>query len=439
MKNYYIHVQGQEVSQDNFSLSELKTMANSGLLKIKNESYAEINYCGFIETEKTFLISLPYSTPYSDYEPQSLTSNTKLLAKNTIRSIIKYSKTSNTMSAEVSIKGKLASYIELLDDYINNGIVSRWNKEYSDSGTGAISWSKTLNKYSPKLQPNGSLFFDKFERKNRLKNSNDLFTQIHLWSIKKSQEYVKFIFDEYDFDFELEEEENFSADFVKNVISEQMPLLTNDREKRIAELIYYIVAEANDEEYGCIICKRFEYVWEDILRVICSHDSKLKSFMPSASWVDDDLTSKILGINSSKYSPPPDVLFKHENNFFVIDAKYYDFINKFGRPGLTDLWKQVFYCEALKEVFNDMDISFYNALFFPVQINDDTFLIKKFSDIIFSTEEKRLENFSHLGAYALNLGLCIKSYLKSESIHKEICNYMLSLNNQQVAAVRTPL
>lgn len=272
------------------------------------------------------------------------------------------------------------SFLWLISDYISNGIFQDIEKEYKQRiNSGKINWKRTLN--SEHFFSEGSVVYTNpyFETKQQV---NDLITELNIYCINKSIDYIGFLFGnikKIDSKF-TDEIVNKHMKYYINILNKELMKSFNDRKKillnhmkRIISMSYSLNSDIK-LNYGT---KRYEYVWETIVNeTFGSGKIDISDYFPEAYW-----TISIFNNERKKDSSKlrPDAILKDDinNKLYILDAKYYKFgiTKKRGDLPHTDsIQKQITYGDhiiANKEKYNNITSDrIYNAFILPYDKND---------------------------------------------------------------------
>lgn len=272
------------------------------------------------------------------------------------------------------------SFLWLISDYISNGIFQDIEKEYKQRiNSGKINWKRTLN--SEHFFSEESVVYTNpyFETKQQV---NDLITELNIYCINKSIDYIGFLFGnikKIDSKF-TDEIVNKHMKYYINILNKELMKSFNDRKKillnhmkRIISMSYSLNSDIK-LNYGT---KRYEYVWETIVNeTFGSGKIDISDYFPEAYW-----TISIFNNERKKDSSKlrPDAILKDDinNKLYILDAKYYKFgiTKKRGDLPHTDsIQKQITYGDhiiANKEKYNNITSDrIYNAFILPYDKND---------------------------------------------------------------------
>ena len=141
----------------------------------------------------------------------------------------------------------------------------------------------------------------------------------------------------------------FNRPWFSGVLKKKLANTFNDQNKRLFQHMLRIVnkepdngLEANTFTFGT---NRFEYVWESIIDSVFGIANK-GDYFPKTTWhVNNLLPYEMAALE-------PDTIMLHNNDVFVLDAKYYKYGNTrrlADLPESTSINKQITYGEYIAE------------------------------------------------------------------------------------------
>lgn len=344
-----------------------------------NKSYLEDDFVGIKYEKNNVTICLPLGfnpTLFEQMSDKDKKTNILLLLRS-----IGITKSKNVFDAQFdniigdSKEIPFNSFLWIISDYINNGIFQDIEKEYKQKiNSGKINWKRTLNS-EHFFSDDKVIFTDPFfETKQQV---NDLITELNIYCVNKSVEYIGFLFGNVKkLNSKLNDEiVNKHKKYYINVLNKELIKSFNDRKKMLLNHMKRIIDmsySSNTEiklNYGT---KRYEYVWETMVNdTFGSGDLNISDYFPEAYW-----TLSIFNNEKKKDSSKlrPDAILKNNDNnkLYIIDAKYYKFgiTKKRGDLPHTDsIQKQITYGDhivANKEKYDNISPNnIYNAFVLP--------------------------------------------------------------------------
>ena len=306
-----------------------------------------------------------------------------------------------------SRKNYIELIIELLRDYLINGLYENDIEIIQDNGNGDIDWGLTVNEVTPIIIKNRPLY-NTLKTLSRETDDSDFIKRLHLAIIFMG--YNKLyncgladllgisnirIFGEDIYDIG-------SVEYLKQMIIKEKNIQYITRKLYVLDLMYSILNEYEKSKYALekynFGTKDFNYVWEDVCSVVISNHKNIKlnqlesvknsintkyinksimDVIEPVKWIwqtkdSSDNTQRNKMFERGK--PNPDILLLRSVNgeiqMFILDAKYYNFhIDQkdiCNNPGLSDVLKQYVYELSLKKFTDENNIAIYcNAFLFP--------------------------------------------------------------------------
>lgn len=319
-----------------------------------------------------------------------------------------------------SRKNFIELVIELLRDYLINGLYENDREIVQDNGNGEIDWDLTVNEVTPMIIKNRPLY-------NTLKtlcietDDSDFIKRLHMAIVFMG--YNKLyncgladllgisnirIFGE-DID------DIGSIKYLKQMIIREKNIQYITRKLYVLDLMYSMLNEYEKSKHALekfnFGTKDFKHVWEDVCSIVISNHKNIKldqledvrnkidlkyinktllDVIEPVKWIwqTKDSNEKTLKNKMFKGGKPnPDILLLRTKNemveILILDAKYYNFhINQESindNPGLSDVLKQYVYELSLKKFTDENNITVScNAFLFPsadIYINEKSYVI----------------------------------------------------------------
>jgi len=364
--------------------------------ELKNDKL-KFNLCGFLVYKNDILIIFPKNFKISLNEFE-LVNQVQTLAQTLIRYNNEKNLQSNELLGDIDSHNEegIASALWLIHDYIEYGFIRKDSKKYSDSGAN-IDWQRTMKTTQPIISSSNVLYLNPYYLKNKSDTENFI-VNLHKYAIQKSMLKFAWIlgykFEEYDPIFvELPCEKTLAV----YLLEKELNFTFSDREmKLINNLIEFIQgSHANSHKItiDTMATKYFHTVWEAMCKFVFKDQSNsLKSILPRPVWYLENGKTK-------ETQQIPDILVhqKLENNFYILDAKYYNSPKTL--PGWQDLVKQFYYFYSLPQRFNKV----YNILLFPGQV-------EKKIEILGYIEMHNREELGRIFAYTLDVYSLMNDY-----------------------------
>lgn len=203
------------------------------------------------------------------------------------------------------------------------------------------------------------------------------------------------------------------------MIENEIKIEFNDRKINLLKKMERFLTDINSESEEKINLwgvRKFWSIWESICGDLFNNQySNYNNLIPKPIWVSYNPKKE----NKINHTLIPDVLIKVDNDFFIFDAKYYDFsfddkgqiIGK--QPGIADVTKQFAYEMAFKEKFGE---NVYN--FFVIPTSKATKVIGEAKLSIFEDLKPiKILQLSHQEAFNM--------YLKNEKYSNDFFKHLI--------------
>lgn len=385
----------------NYYKSQIDELLEQGILFIETIDIYYFKFVGAINFLEKMIIIFP---KYKSLPEKQLTLSNKEYAQQIFKIFEKYEANSirednlivKDYSEDKNYFSLFALYKELVEDYIINGLYENQKSIYELNGMAQIDWTKTVDEIQPFFSSTGKpIYFDYYtygieeEQENYIK-------LIQMELLTKATEYFN-KFKELGLvvvDLECYFDNNAPGEisYKINKINLELRQVFIERKIKLLNLMKEILenlehSQANDLSlYGT---KNYEKVWEKICQDVFGHQKKWIKEINKPRWKDfkTNITSEVNTLL-------PDITILENNNFYILDAKYYNckFDDKGkligSKPGVGDISKQFLYQGAYEKKF-EMEghkYQYYNAFLMPTEdINKDyeiigevTFPLKEF-------------------------------------------------------------
>ena len=418
MKKIMIQVDGTNfINNGDFTDQQINQLSQMKLIRKYNKNDLigfKLAFVGCIELSNLILVSLPYGV--TELQIKDCTeSQIRPFLVNVIKAIRQYSN-----KIDIVTSGKIAASFYLLDDLESNGLLSKYIKSDSKKESGKINWSKTI-KHSIPTKIGETWSYTNFFRRGNTKHESHELTIIHKWAINQAYNLISLISDDYKIDPD-DYETCLSASEINEIIFRIQPKLTKDRDIYVLDMIHQLVCNNDQYNVSAIYTKNFNLIWEQALQNVLKHDIFLKNKVPNVQWQDISTVTDDFNIKAKFKGgvPEVDIIFQANNTLHILDAKYYDLFNGGGRPGLTDLWKQFYYGQAYKAIFDTQSQPF-NGFVFPCFMPDSSMFIKKFSSVKFSvnSESGEINNLTEIPAFIASIDSVLDCYLQKKYLQED--------------------
>ena len=269
--------------------------------------------------------------------------------------------------------GRLVSAIALLDDYKSNGYLRKLYTSSSRKIGGFTDWNRTITTITPLINNKRPIYADPV-RRSTFTDIDNILCKIHNSIITECISLLGWLCELDSIDIQVLPMP-VTCDEAVSIIKKELRHTYVQREIEVLKLmLQYLSAKSGEQASQSIellMTPFFHNTWEEICGYLFENQySILKDIVPRPKW----RSSKIKGTLSQR----PDILYIHNNNLYILDAKYYDY--SVTTPGWHDVVKQLFYRytiernieskEALSNSLPDVT-SIKNAFILPENSCDD--------------------------------------------------------------------
>lgn len=295
----------------------------------------------------------------------------------------------------------LSVAIQLLNDYIQNGLYESEQNIIEVNGEGQILWNQTISMSDAYIIEDTPIYFDWFTL-NQENNINNFFYRLHRIVLTLICVEFQEIFSILNITPVFLSEESITTlgdiDYIINRINQELSVQFRSDRQNILKLLkdYLLESKSNNlsDEISFIGTNSFNLVWQDVCAVIKKNclDKKLfelgytyknmiqkrtclKNIIDKPEWRQKD---------SDQYDTTntlmPDIVTFENHNLVIYDAKYYntsfdDKGNISNVPGIESLTKQILYELAYRDFAteNNMVIA-KNSFLMPTEGTEDYIL-----------------------------------------------------------------
>lgn len=308
-------------------------------------------------------VTFPRGFRLSDDESQTRKDIVRLLAAIQRFSGRQEGSSSSFLNGDVQLTFPILSYQYIIKDFLANGYYIEKETQYVDGTRGKINWKRTVQKKQP-VYNNGNLVYLDFVVKTNQVNSNNLLTRIHEYCVRESFEKLGWLYLTGE-TLPPKPKIRFNKRMFTSVLNDALNSTFNDHKRLLFTSMMNIVNSRREtvdsvdqEAYGVT---RFEYIWEKMIDHVFGEDNK-DQYFPHAAW-------HIVSGNSIVSSAlEPDTIMLHEDNVYILDAKYYKYgitRNPMHLPGSASIEKQIVYGEYVQTRKGISGDRIYNAFVMP--------------------------------------------------------------------------
>ena len=417
---------------DRNPITDLKLRLGENFEKVsdflaKREIYREegeffyLKYVGLISLEEIIIPVLPKFLKYKNTSPIKAIDSLKL----TINTLKKYDSSSeedifnfSSLDSPESLNSKLALIDFLLKDFMEYGLYENHIETYELNGSGEIDWENTIeNQQAHYIK--GKPFYLDLWTVDTVSNEENYIRRLHQFILNCCIEYASNLeiqkllnlIEIPNINFSVNDEELGDTDFMIAMIEKQLKNEFTDRSILLLKKMKNFLKEKyknSSEGINLWGTKTFWSIWEEICKYIFRDEYNIyQNKIPYPTW-NSWYPSKE---NKASYTSIPDTLRKVDNNFFIFDAKYYNFYFddlgnlKGSQPGVGDVTKQFAYEMAFKSEFENI----YN--FFAIPTVTET---KVIGEVKFNT----FKDLNPIKILSLNYEEVFKMYINDLSYDK---------------------
>lgn len=334
-------IEGEKYRLEDFPFVETLNKKNFAYLEIFKGIF-RMKITGFVIHEETLIVVYPKNFQLSDTPQQD--------ASLLLRVLLRYREISSLEPEEARIiignekfkTGRLSSALQLIEDYQKNGLIRRITTSRHSSYSGSVDWNRTIKTTLPIFSSGSPLYLEPITRINYWDSQNKIFL-IHHYVICEAIGTFGWLLG-LDTDIEPRFPFLFSSTEALSILEQELSQVFVQREITVLRLlIQYIsgwVDEEDDNSIELLATPYFQNTWEAICSFLFANQyERFKGVIPPARWDS--------AIIEQSVSQRPDILYVHDDVFYILDAKYYDY--RVSVPGWHDIVKQLFYGFTIRE------------------------------------------------------------------------------------------
>lgn len=354
-QNYYEHIDGTFSDTGNNNL--VLEMIRKGIIDSKSEDN-NFGFCGIVYADEKIHFFWPKTSVLMNDDKEAFTYGRSLLGV-----LRKYSKSQRNEGSNYNRDDEVAGIppiaaLDILQDYISNGIYTNTKSEIIKRQSGNIDWNRVLGKSTPFPDKKGCpVYVDLYVRKPDYFAENEV-SRIHAAIVAE----LDCIFGWYFTD------EGSVAPRLANarmpcteakaisLLRRELSTLFSDREVRLLKNLIAILERKSTSDTNSFMftgVRNFEHVWEEMCGdVYQNQKSEFSGRIPTPAYIIDGKVQ-----NSESNRQRMDIILREGNEIVVLDAKYYDI--SVTKPQWGDLVKQFYYARSLSAIFTDCKITNY--------------------------------------------------------------------------------
>lgn len=276
--------------------------------------------------------------------------------------------------APQSVDFPIKAYLDVIEYYINHGSYYMETEPIYKVGTrGRTDWPRTIKNNIPQIQGSSLVYLKRTIRTSK-PNENNLITEINKYCVYHSFERLGWL---YSTDMPPKPTIDFDKSRFLATLRTKLNRTNNDDDRRLFRamiaMIEFIDEKTLDKQFY-FGTEHFEKVWERLIDVTFGIKEK-EEYFPRTSWKERFGAKK----NTPFHALEPDSIMIIDNQYYVLDAKYY----RYGSTGYvghlpesTSINKQITYGEyiynyKLNKLANHERL--YNAFIMPFNMKDNPF------------------------------------------------------------------
>lgn len=324
-------------------------------------------------------------------------------------------KIESTYSNNESIS--LISYIWKIREFLKNGFYINREKTYKTNQKGRVDWKKTLD--TETIISGGNIIYR--DMVVQVLNDNDnLLVEIDKYCVKKSIDFIGWLFGIYSSDFIKTKPFNKKL-YVYTLKQELHKTFDDNKKLNLLHMLKIVegLSEENDFEKVVYGVDSYHHIFEEMIDRMFGN-RKSSDFNPSATWQlkKNQFTEK------KARDLRPDTILVKDDVVYVLDAKFYQF-GFTGKdddmPETTSIQKQITYGEYIKQNKLGDDIKkIRNAFILPYNKNNNKFDYNNNIEYIgYSKTNYKKNNEEHeiVHAFLIDLKYVISNFSYAE--HKD--------------------
>jgi len=245
-------------------------------------------------------------------------------------------------------KFQFSTCLWVLNDYLKNGYYIERESYYSRNISGNIDFKKTIKKNNSFLSNSNIVYLEFIVKKNRTTMQNPV-SIIHKYVVEQSFYFAGWLYPNSNFEkniilpFSLKS----AVKILNNEIQRSFIDYKKNLLKHLRDFLTGSAGENSKDEKKFLKVKKFEHVWEEMLRELIGNE-ETKAYNSKTFWWNEQ--AELIKPNKDAM---PDIIYKAEDLLLVLDAKYYPFFkDRNGLPSTVDINKQIAYSSAIKNNWN---------------------------------------------------------------------------------------
>lgn len=274
--------------------------------------------------------------------------------------------------APQSVDFPINAYLEIINNYMENGYYMENDPVFKTSDRGNIDWARTIQRQPALIQANLTPIYTQYTVRQTAPNENKEITRIHTHCVYESFEKLGWLFTPYKPPKPVGamEPKRFIA-----ILNDKLGDTNLDKDKRLfqamLDLLKYIDEKTSEKRFY-FGTDYFEGVWERLIDRVFGIKNK-QDYFPRTRWLLSH------GKYKEKYPLEPDSIMIYDGKIYVLDAKYYRYGitgNPNHLPDSSSINKQITYAEYIYSQKQVPDSILFNAFLMPYNSEKNFFGIQ---------------------------------------------------------------
>lgn len=280
--------------------------------------------------------------------------------------------------APQSVDFPINAYLEIINNYMENGYYMENDPVFKTSDRGNIDWARTIQRQPALIQANLTPIYTQYTVRQSAPNENKEITRIHTHCVYESFDKLGWLFTPYK---PPKPAGAMDAKRFIAILNDKLGDTNLDKDKRLfqamEDLLKYIDEKTSEKRFY-FGTDYFEGVWERLIDRVFGIKNK-QDYFPRTRWLLSH------GKYKEKYPLEPDSIMIYDGKIYVLDAKYYRYGitgNPNHLPDSSSINKQITYAEYIYSQKQVPDSSLFNAFLMPYNAAKNLFSIQSvFSNI----------------------------------------------------------
>lgn len=282
----------------------------------------------------------------------------------------------------------LSMMIFFLEDYYEFGVYSNIQNILEVNGNGEIDWNRTINYTDPIIKDNRPYYVELYT-KYKIDDLYDYFRQLHEYIITICSKRLEDLgllelFDLTPVELSDKEQDDFGElRVILEKLEKELHIEFNSHKQKLLKSMHTFLERKNsfsNENYLTLFgTSTYHVIWEEMCKKVFkdkldktlkelgfkNSKTKLIEVIKKPEWIYKDIKT-----HEAEGTFIPDIVTFHDNEFIILDAKYYKlkFDEKYlsGQPGLESVTKQYLYELAYREFIEEYNFKgVKNAFLLP--------------------------------------------------------------------------